>query len=138
MVQTLLESEFPGHSNTHAQHFFRVMLHGEIYYCENYQRVKKRNSYTMIYVDGEGVRFGHIEQYLLIQNVPMAVVRRLEIASRSPFGHHSHLSAILVQPASVFSYSLIAVHNIKEKCLYVEVEDNVAYIFRFPSKFLND
>ena len=108
--------------------FYRVRLGEEVFFSVKYTRVKKRNSYTILYNKGV-FRFGLIVQYFWD---PIALVQKLRVTAR------------FMEDIPIFSvrkldeYDVINVCDIQEKCMYVEVDSNNVYVCRFPCKILTD
>lgn len=55
---------------------YRVEVRGTVFYSEQYQRVKKRNSYTVIYC---GNKFGLIQYFVYIQEKVIAILKPLSL-----------------------------------------------------------
>ena len=56
---------------------YRVEFQGVTYYSRAYERVKKRNSYTVMYCSNGQERFGIIEYFLFLHNKVFAVLKLL-------------------------------------------------------------
>ena len=109
--------------------FYRLQLKEETFFSVKYTRVKKRNSYTILYSKGGMLRFGSILQYFWH---PIVLVQKLIVTAR--FKEDIPIYRV----RKLDEYVVINVCDIKEKCTYVEVDDNSVYVCRFPCKILTD
>ena len=57
--------------------FSRAVVHGVTYHSQAYQRIKRRNSYTVAYSDGGVVKLGFIRCFLSISTVTVAIISPL-------------------------------------------------------------
>ena len=49
---------------------YRVEMHGDVYYSKSYQRVTKRNSYTVFYLVNGRTKYGFINYFVYILTSP--------------------------------------------------------------------
>ena len=104
----------------------------EIFFSAKYTRVKKRNSYTILYNKDGMLRFGLVLQYFCIKRQPIALVQKLIVTAR----FKEDIPIFSVRKSD--EHDIINVCDIKEKCMYVEVDSNNVYACRFPCKILTD
>ena len=126
----LLQSYFPNvklNVGDKLQTFYRLLLNEEVFFSQMYSRVKKRNSFTVLFSIHGKYNFGSILRYFVISGIPVAVIKYFKVVCQ-PCVHS-------VQESDV--HFVVPVHDIKEKCIFLEVS-NCMYIARFPSKFLSD
>ena len=102
----------------------------EIFFSAKYARVKKRNSYTILYSKEGMLRFGSI--FVYIKQHPIALVQKLIVIAR----FKEDMPIFRARKSD--EYNVISVYDIKEKCMYVKVDDNNVYVCRFPCKILTD
>ena len=62
--------------------FYRLKLREEMFFSQRYIRVKKRNSYTILYKKETMLRFGLIVLFLSINRTPVALVQKLMVTAR--------------------------------------------------------
>ena len=119
-----------------VQTFYRLLFKKELYYSSKYARVKKRNSFTIMYqIENGHNKYGLIYYFVYICNVPLVIVMDLIPAQRCfilPDGH-----GVPIIPVSIGALTIINVNSIVEKCVFVEF-DHVMYVIPFPCKFLSD
>ena len=110
--------------------FKRLSRDGEVLFCKNYSRVKRRNSYTVSYMTSCECRYGHIMYFTLLKNQPAAVIRRLSVL---PNGDQ-FLPTRAVFPVEVsVELEVIHISEIKEKVIFMSISDTASYIAKFPS-----
>lgn len=73
--EALLLSDFHGEEVTTVPSFRRLSRGDEVFFCEQYSRVKRRNSYTVTYENGH--KYGQIVYFTLFKNRPAAVIKKL-------------------------------------------------------------
>ena len=113
---------------------FRLHIRDGIFNCKNYTRVKKRNSYTVLYEARGHFHYGKIIQFYVVRKAAVACIQQMVVTSMHPFGE----SIPIVQVEQRDHLDIVDVRMIHEKCLCIEVDDNAMYICRFPSKILCD
>lgn len=113
---------------------FRLHIRDEVFYCKNYTRVKKRNSYTVLYEAEGHFHYGAIVQFYIVGKDAIACIQRMLVTSMQPFSD----SIPIVQVEQKDDLDVVNVRMIHEKCLCIEIDDSTTYICRFPSKVLCD
>lgn len=108
---------------------YRLRQEEEIFFSAKYTRVKKRNSYTVLYYKEGVLRFGSVIQYFYIKWHPTALVQKLTVTAR----FREDIPIFSVRKSEEYD-----VCDIKEKCMYVEVDSSNVYVYRFPCKILTD
>ena len=107
-----------------VQTFYRLLFKKELYYSSKYARVKKRNSFTIMYQIENGHKYGLSYYFMYICNVALAIVMELIAAQRCfilPDGH-----GVPIIPVSIGALTTINVNSIV-KCVFVEF-DHVIYV----------
>ncbi len=126
----------------HLQTFKRVELHGTTYYSETYDRVKKRNGYTVSYSESDdGHRqFGLVQLYVLSDAGMLALVQVLEQVDHCPLFDGFTNGGVRPRPLSTtFSVKrgvlrAVPVDFIQEKSLFVEMNGLACtYVVCFPN-----
>ena len=124
---------------------YRAEINGVVYYSRQYQRVKKRNSYTFSYLFGsEHLKcFGFIECFVFIHNRVIAVFKRihpLQVTCHEHFQLTCPSSCSHIIPVSVCSsdsFGAIFASKIVQKCLFIECS-SYQYVGFFPTSVLFD
>ena len=124
---------------------YRVEISGQLYSSARYNRVKRRDTYTVVYTNNNGVdTFGLIQYYIFAANkVVLAVIERLNRLSISCQEHFQLTSAALDSVSCLGSFpvrpsgtlDVVGLSNIKEKCLHIELSTSTQYISRIPPCF---
>ena len=94
------------------KNFFKLRIGSELFYSEQYTRVVKRNSYTILYKKGNTFYFGKV-QYWCVNRHMIASVQRLVVTSKDPFIHCS----IPIAKVQEQSHYVIDICDICEKCI---------------------
>lgn len=123
---------------------YRIEIRGTIYYSRQYQRVKKRNSDTIIYMDQNNLnKFALIEYFVYIHQRVIAVLKPL-IPLYACCKEHFNLSTTIVDDVSFLnpvtigdSYSFCFAEDIVCKCLFVDFS-SIQYVVQFPSSTIFD
>ena len=123
---------------------YRIEIRGTIYYSRQYQRVKERNSYTIIYMDQNKLnKFALIEYFVYIHQRVIAVLKPL-LPLHACCKEHFNLSTTIVDDASFLnpvtigdSYSFCFAEDIVCKCLFVDFS-SIQYVVQFPSSTIFD
>lgn len=111
--------------------FHRLLRDGEVFFGQQYTRVKVRNSYTVLYADNDkGLSYGQILYFVYVNDTAAAMMKMLNTL-QVPDIFLPTKSIIPVQITS--DIKLIDVDNIKEKCVFVDAADDDHYVIRFLS-----
>lgn len=121
---------------------YRVELRGAMYYCMGYERMKKRNSYTVAYLDCDGCnRFGLIEFFIFIHNKVISVLQQLVPVSscKEHFGLTTTAldSTSFLIPVSTGERAFCFVQDIVNKCIFLDL-CSTKYVVCFPSSIVFD
>ena len=124
---------------------YRVEISGQLYSSAHYNRVKRRNTYTVMYTDNNGIDTFSLVQYYIFaaDKIVLAVIKRL---NRLPIScqEHFHLtSAALDSVSCLGSFSVrpsgildvVELSTIKEKCLHIELSTSTQYVSHIPPCF---
>lgn len=107
--------------------FNRLERNGDMFFCQQYTRVKKRNSFTIEYGPG---KFGQIYYFILHEGKAAAVVQQLVL---SPIPESFYPTSTLVPAKLSDTYEIIDIETIVEKIVFIEVSHSVSYVSKFPS-----
>ena len=124
----------------HPIKFFKLQFKGQMFFAQQYRRVKKRNSYTVLYTRSTQKHFGKILYFLLVQQKPVAVLQRYHILDGGAKKHFSLSIQIqgIVPVKESTEIDIIAVEKIVGKYVFVEIDCHTKYIAVFPSSILSD
>ena len=121
---------------------YRVELRGVMYYSMGYERVKKRNSYTVAYLDSDGSnKFGLIEYFIFVHNKVVVVLQELNPVSSCK--EHFQLSTMgldvmsFLFPVKTGERVFCFVQDITSKCLFLDL-CSTQYVVCFPSSIVFD
>ena len=119
------------------QKFFRLQIGSELYFSEEYQRVKKRNSFTVLYSNEDGgLECGQIQYFLYVFKL-VAVVKILKPCVGSFVDPTTFGLKIPIIPVEADTFAVIFVSNILNKCVYIDL-GGTKYVALFPSKIVGD
>ena len=124
--------------------FYRVDIHGTVFYSRQYQRVKKRNSYTIAYHHSASTtKYAFIEYFVYVQERVIAILtplKPLHIACQD----HFHLTTdaldkvLFLVPVEIESSVCVCfVEDIKAKCLFLNFHSS-NYVVLLPATILFD
>ena len=123
---------------------YRVEVRGVVFYSRCYERVKKRNSYTVVYCNKSNSRkFAFIEYFLYIGKKVIAILRELLPVHGSCKDHFDLSTSVVdtvsfLRPVSVADrFDVCFVEDILNKCLFIDFND-MAYVALFPSSLAFD
>ena len=125
---------------------YRVEISGQVYSSAQYNRVKRRNTYTVMYTNVNGINiFGLVQYYMLATDkLVLAVIERLVRLPGISCQEHFQLTSAALDSVSCLgsfpvrpsgSLDVIGLSNIKEKCLHIELSASIQYISRIPPCF---
>ena len=124
-----------------VQVFYRLRQSGQLYYSSKYGRVKKRNSFTILYRKNENILCGHIQQFMIVHGHPLVVVNTIVLKDSC----HSHfglviktLDKVLFPVQKTLSIDVIHISEIVEKCIYIATSDDQVYVSTFPNHVVID
>lgn len=129
--------------------FYRIEIDGQVYYSQDYKRVKRRNSFTVSYnKDGPGeelLNFGLVQYYIFFSSTKtvMAVLKELKktrITCRDEFQLSSgaidtvsSLGKIYPVECNESQLTLVNVEKLLHKCLYIEINTSKYVVNIVPS-----
>ena len=120
---------------------YRINFRGHTYYSSQYERVKKRNSYTIAYLDNGVRKYASIKYFLYTCQKVLAVLNPLlplELTFSETFGLHTALSSQSFIPVRVADkIELCCAEDILTKCLLLDM-NSILYIVMFPSTLIYD
>lgn len=119
----------------------KILQPESIYYSSDYKRVKRRNSYTVMYMCSRLVVYGQIKYFILVGSTPLAVVRKAcpqAIFNEKFSSDITSLNKIIIPVSMLDAFDVVSVHSILEKCMYVQVSSTECYIVRFPNTLSHD
>ena len=125
---------------------YRIQFRGTVFYSRQYGRVKKRNSYTIMYYDrtNQCKKFAAIEYFLYIKKRIIAVLKPLCPAPCGSCKDHFDLCTSIVDtlsflhPVSFEDGCVVCfAEDILSKCLFLDF-DHVKYVLTFPSSLMFD
>ena len=120
-------SKHYGVSITAISIFKRLQRNGETFYCQQYTKVKRRNSYSITYCPGE--LYGQIVYFILLNGKPAAVIKKLSVLSVP----EAFSPAQSIVPVKVLAEKdVISVDAISQKVVFVNISDTVSYVVKFP------
>ena len=118
--------------------FYRIQLGSKVYHSLEYERVKKRNSYTIAYTKDGEERYGLIRFFLSLPTGTVAVLSPLN--SSSNFIYPTQLSILRSRVIPVVlevNIIVVCVSCLVDKCVYVNLP-GCMYIARLPNGLLTD
>ena len=121
--------------------FYRLELKGTVLYSRQYQRVQKRNSYTISYHDVDGSKkYAFIDYFVYVYNRVVSVLIPLHPIQTTCKDHFKlsldavrHITTVQTQNSVCVCFT----ENILAKCLSVSFQ-SVEYVVEFPSSILFD
>lgn len=124
--EALVVSEYYGEAVSTVSIFRRLTMDGEVYFCQLYSRVKRRNSYTVAYGDQQ---YGQIMYYTIHKNKPAAMLKKLVLLPL----HEAFLPSKSIIPVVVTDYlEVVGVESIQQKVIFISTSDTITYIAKFP------
>ena len=123
----------------HASQFLRAKIHQEVFFSKKYIRVKTRNSYTVIYSQGGGEKYGIVQYFLSLSDQAVAVIQPLTV-NTSPTCYPSQLSILHSRIKPVVMDSVVCIVNVKNiirKCVFVDTGSRV-YVCTKPCRIAFD
>jgi len=134
----ILQTSLRGRQKT----FHRLQLNGEVYYSQNYRRVKKRNSYTVSYKNEElSECFGQILFFVLVDShTSLAVIRRFTVIEGGAMSHFRLSIPVqgIIPVVETERNDVIFVENIQQKCLCLDISPSCKCVATFPNAIMCD
>ena len=125
-------------ASTSVATLYRVDILGKIFYSRSYQRVKKRNSYTVSYISSHGDKqYAFVDYFVYVHNKVYAILTPLTL---SPVSVEDHFNISIPVPFSQVredddSVEVCPVENLDSKCVFINFGP---YVVEFPSKLTFD
>ena len=120
----------------------RVYVGNSLFFCSEYSRIKKRNSYTVSYGDRDSPRLGHIQFFVQVQGFVFAIVKTLKPVPETlqsffklPHGALDTISN-LVPVQLDLCIDAVSVTNLK-KCVFMSMDSHL-YVENFPTCMTDD
>lgn len=116
---------------------------GNLYFSRQYQRVKKRNSYTVVYSDGEAKQYALIEHFVFVNHRLVAILKPLSLI---PVARKDHFDvsttaldtlSFLIPVVITDVVKCCFVEKFISKCLFIDF-GYVKYVLEFPSSIIFD
>lgn len=133
--------------NGAVQVFYRLLLRQQVYFSSCYGRVRRRNSFTILYKDSSSSsQLGLIRLFLYISPHTMVVVERLQrlaVTCRQHFLLQTdaldlvHLSGVFPVKDSG-NIDVISPTDIHSKCIYLDVGTKYVGVFPCASFYMQD
>ena len=107
---------------------YRIELQGTVFYSQQYERVTKRNSYTVVYRDNSTLRkFGAIQYFLYVQRKVIAILKPLSPIRGLSCKEHFDLNTTAIDIASFLHpvntedrFDVCFAESIVCKCLFID------------------
>lgn len=115
---------------------YRVEVKGSLYYCKQYTRVQKRNSYTMAYTNPDGQpSYGLIECFIALENKIIAAFHKLSIVSHmiATAPGITHIMPVAIESEMDCCFA----NDILFKCLFIDTGTET-FVAKFPSSIMFD
>ncbi len=106
--------------------FQRLYKDGQIYFCQQYSRVKRRNSYTVQYSEG---LYGQIMYFTFFNNRPAAVMKKLSVL---PISEVMLPTRSLTPVQTSDDIDIVHVDAIQQKLFFISTSDVTSYVAKFP------
>ena len=138
-LTALLETELPAGL---LPTVYRAEYKGQLYFSRQYSRVKKRNSYTVIYCDGGRQHFAIVDSFVMINNRLIAILLPLIPHSLS-CKEYFNLSTVvellshLIPVTKGNSFKCCFIEQFVCTCLFIDF-GFIQYIAKFPSTVMFD
>lgn len=124
---------------------YQVEISGQLYSSSQYNRTKRRNTYTVLYTNKNGINAVGLIQYYMCA-ADKLVLAVIEILEQLPVSRQEHFQ---LTSAAIDSFSCLAIlpvrpsgcldvvelSRIKEKCIYIELPAFVQYVSCIPPCF---
>lgn len=123
----------------HASQFLRAVIQKELFYCENYTRLRTRNSFTICYSHNGFEKYGFVQYFLSLNDQAVAVVVPL-IVTTSPTCFPPELSVLRNRIKPVVLDSIVCIVHVKNiicKCVCIDTGSS-AYVCRKPCQLSLD
>lgn len=128
--------------------FYRVEVNGRLIFSAQYGRVKRRNSYTVLYKSSYNEKqYGLIQYFVLTENNGVLAVLQALQKTSVPLQSEFQLTSNVLN--NVFSaatpvlprptvYDVVSVDAIVEKCIFIDTGGPSKYVVRFPNSITAD
>lgn len=117
---------------------YRVEIQGKVYYSKSYERVKKRNNYTIVYLSSGNKQYAFIDYFVYVHEMVFAILKPLKVlpvTCEEHFSISAPVSLIPVQREDLVEVCVL--DHILAKCLFIEYGPH-SYVVEFPSKIIFD
>ena len=130
-----------------VQTFYRLQRGNSMFYSKRYGKVKKRNSYTVLFKNtASKEQFGQILYFLLIGNLPFAMLQPFAIHTTAtdhfnlPQPDCTPLNSklfIVPQESDIINVA-VPVNHIISKSVFVDIGSHNSYVLCFPTHLTID
>ena len=122
---------------TKVQTFYRIELR-EVFYSSMFIRAKKRNSFTISYLEGGCKKIGKIKKFICLNGDVFAVLTTLNIANKASESFDLDVPAMdyASKVFQVEEQTLVPAASISKKCVCVELD--VQYVIEIDGGLILD
>ena len=117
--------------------FFKAVVCGILFYCEEYTRVHKRNSYCVSNYDGTVIKYAQIEYFVAREDGHFAIVRTFTTSDFPSQTIHRGGKLLLVQVDSSIQPQAVPLRALSGKVIFIEI-DSKKYVALFPNSLNYD
>ena len=115
-------------------HYYKAMVKGTVFFSKQYKRVKKRNSYTVSYVNEDGhIAYGQIMYFVHWKETGCcsAIINPLGISKECPSPTMLKCGNLLRVDKLNATIS-VPISSLTSKCLFINI-DRYMYVAKFPN-----
>ena len=116
--------------DTPVRGYLKAMANRQMFYCKQYTRVKKRNSYTVLYGHSPP-KFGQIEYFFTHGNEKYALIVELVPITQSQRINTKKLLTVRKEAR----FTLTTLSFLKSKCVFIQIESTLYNYRHFPQLF---
>ena len=122
--KSAMQELLPVHGQKFVKTFNRVYLHGSIFHSASYQRVSKRNSFSVVYKDQDSLRYGQIKYYYQLADengsVSCALLQSFTVLSKI---QNEHTSLQIAHAELEDNLKAVQLNSISQKCVFMNMGD---------------
>lgn len=111
--------------------YYKAIVNDVVFYSKHYKRVKKRNSYTVSYMENEHIAYGHVQHFLKTETGSSCAV----IHALIPEEHTSPVlekGRHLLRVREDVRSKLIPIYLLRNKCIFMCI-DGMPFVALFPN-----
>lgn len=119
---------------------YRVEFQGKVYYSKCYERVKKRNNYTIMYWSSGTKQYAFIDFFVHVSETVFAILKPLIVLPVTSEAHFNISTPVSLVPVQITDdlVEVCLVENILSNCLFIDCGPHRHYVVEFPSKIMFD